>query len=146
MFLWDGLQTHISSNSISVVGKFTHNLICSCGQSWIEESNTMIHWKLGSLLPYSCSCHPVHCVHSATQHGELQLLLPQILNLHNQKTSQSLVSRVLVTRILQLFLLLSLTTVAILLTLLHSVLRYLLSSVRLSLSLLTNYSALLSLI
>ena len=34
MFLWDRLQTHVSSNSIRVVGKFIHNF----NSSWLISS------------------------------------------------------------------------------------------------------------
>ena len=43
MFLWDRLQTHVSSNSITVVGKFIHNLI----SSWLISSTYLVRfWNL----------------------------------------------------------------------------------------------------
>ena len=46
MFLWDRLQTHLSSNSIRVVGKFIHNLISSWLISSTYSSKIVRFWNL----------------------------------------------------------------------------------------------------
>ena len=64
MFLWDELQTHLSSNSIRVVGKLIHNFI----SSWLYHK-----------YPKILALGPVPPRHPLPHHYNIPLPLDEIL-------------------------------------------------------------------